>query len=296
LVLILLGLCAPPIPEPVSAQTNDKLLTNSIGMKLALIPAGKFLMGSPAKEAERDEEELQHEVAITRSFYLGVYEVTQQQYEKLMGKAREGGKYNPWNRGAHFDANNGGGPDHPMEQVTWKQAVEYCKRLSALPEEKKAQRIYRLPTEAEWEYACRAGTKTAFHYGNLLSAEQANFNGNAPYGGAAKGAYLQKTAKVGSYPPNAFGLYDMHGNVAEWCSDWYDEKYYSKSPKEDPPGPLQGVLPTSYHNEFFRVVRGGCWLDEARGCRSAYRFRYQPTEPYRLVGFRVVCEVKAKSP
>jgi formylglycine-generating enzyme required for sulfatase activity len=292
----LVGLCFVPVPEQANAQGGDKSLTNSIGMKLTLIPAGKFLMGSPAAEAERDEEELQHEVTITRPFYLGVYEVTQGEYDKLMGKAREGGKYNPWNRGAFFDAKNGGGPDYPMEQVTWGQAVEYCKRLSALPEEKKAGRTYRLPTEAEWEYACRAGTKTAFHFGDALSAKQANFNGNAPYGDAAKGLNLQKTAKVGSYPANAFGLHDMHGNVAEWCADWYDEKYYAKSPKEDPKGPLQGVLPSGYHKEFFRVVRGGCWLDEARGCRCAYRFRYQPTEPYRLVGFRVACEVKGKAP
>jgi formylglycine-generating enzyme required for sulfatase activity len=270
----------------VRAQEKDKTVTNSIGMKLTLIPAGKFLMGSPAAEKERDPEELQHEVAITKPFYMGVFEVTQGQYEKLMGKFKEGGKWNPWNRGAFFAR----GPDFPMEQVSRDQAVEFCKRLSALLEEKKAGRIYRLPTEAEWEYACRAGTKTVFHVSDTLSFLQANFNGKFPYGKTEKGPALQKTAKVGSFRPNAWGLYDMHGNVAEWCSDFYDPDYYKKGPKKDPKGPAAGVLPTSFKDNFYYVVRGGCWLDEARACRAAYRFRYQQNEFYRLVGFRVVCD------
>ena len=269
-------------------KDKDKVITNSIGMKLTLIPAGKFLMGSPAGEAERDPEELQHEVVISRPFYMGVFEVTQGEYEKVMGKPKEGGKYNPQNRGAFFA---GEGPDHPMDQVSWNQAVEYCKRLSALPAEKKAGRAYRLPTEAEWEYACRAGTKSVFHFGDALSSKQANFNGAFPYGGADKGPNLKKTTKVGSFAPNAWGLYDMHGNVAEWCSDWYDPDYYKKSPKKDPTGPAEGVLPTGFAGNFYYVVRGGCWLDEARACRAAYRFRCQQNEFYRLVGFRVVCDM-----
>src|SRR5262249_53695278 len=163
----------------------DKVITNSLGMKLARIPAGKFQMGSPEAEAERDPEEVQHEVAITRPFYLGVSEVTQDQYQQLLGK-------NP----SFFQGKNGGGPDFPVDQVQWADAVAFCAKLSALPEEKKAGRTYRLPTEAEWEYACRAGTKTAFHGGDALSSAQANFNGIYPFGGAAKGPYLQKTAKV----------------------------------------------------------------------------------------------------
>jgi formylglycine-generating enzyme required for sulfatase activity len=207
-----------------------------------------------------------------------------------MGKPNEPGKNNPWNWGAHFGPANGGGPDHPMENLKWYQAVEFCKRLSARAEEKKAGRRYRLPTEAEWEYACRAGTTTAFHYGNALSSRQANFNGNFPYGGADKGPYLRKTAKVGSYQPNAWGLFDMHGNVAEWCGDYYDPDYYEKSPRADPTGPAKGVLPTGYR-DYYRVIRGGCWLDEARACRSAYRFRAMPHDAYQLIGFRVACDV-----
>jgi formylglycine-generating enzyme required for sulfatase activity len=281
LALALTGFCIGPSAPPTRAQDADKVITNSLGMKLARIPAGKFLMGSPETEAERDPEEVQHEVAITRPFYLGVTEVTQDQFQRATG-----------NNPSFFQAKNGGGPDFPVDQVQWGSAVEFCNKLSALPEEKKAGRVYRLPTEAEWEYACRAGTRTAFHGGDALSSAQANFNGNYPFGGAAKGPYLQRTAKVGSYPPNAWGLHDMYGNAWEWCADWYDKDYYKNSPKEDPKGPSKGVLPTGFRNQFFRVVRGGCWLDEARGCRAAYRFRLMPDERYRWVGFRVACEVK----
>jgi formylglycine-generating enzyme required for sulfatase activity len=224
-----------------------------------------------------------HEVVITRPFYLGVHEVTQGQYERVIGK-------NP----AWFNKSRGGGPDHPVEQVMWKEAVAFCDRLSSLPAEKEAGRVYRLPTEAEWEYACRAGTTTAFHIGNALSSTQANFNGNHPYGGAAPGPYLRQTAKAGSYPANPWGLHDMHGNVWEWCQDWYDPDYYRQSPKEDPKGPKQGVVSTDFGNDCFLVVRGGCWLDEARGCRSAYRFRLMPSDPYRWAGFRVACNVARK--
>ena len=276
LLLILALVFALPAPETARAQGTDKAITNAIGMKLTLIPAGKFLMGSPAGEEERDAEELQHEVEISKPFYIGVYEVTQGQYEKVKEKNT-----------AFFRQ----GQDFPMDQVRWPDAVDFCRKLSALADEKKAGRVYRLPAEAEWEYACRAGTTTVFHFGHALSSKEANFKGSFPYGGAAKGFFLQKTAKVGSYGPNAWGLYDMHGNVAEWCSDYYDPDYYKNSPKQDPKGPANGVLKTDFHNEFYRVVRGGCWLDEARACRAAYRFRLQATEPYRWVGFRVVCDV-----
>ena len=245
-----------------AAQPNE--ITNSIGMKLALIPAGKFIMGSPKDEKDRWYDEEQHEVSITKPFYLGVYVVTQAEYEKVMG-----------NNPSYFSP-KGGGKDKvkdmdtgqfPVETVSWDDAVAFCKKLSELPEEKKAGRVYRLPTEAEWEYACRAGTKTAFHYGNSLSSKQANFNGNLPYGGADKGPYLERTAKVGSYAANAFGLYDMHGNVWEWCQDWYDENYYKNSPREDPPGPTQAS---------YRVVRGGCWIAHGGYCRSANRNGFEP--------------------
>ena len=264
-------------------------ITNSIGMKLALISVGKFLMGSPKDEKERYSVEEQHEVSITKPFYLGVYVVTQGEYEKVMGNNPSYCSPQGYGKDSVKDMDTG---QFPVERVSWDDAVAFCKKLSELPEEKKAGRVYRLPTEAEWEYACRAGTKTAFHYGDSLSSKQANFDGNDPYGGADKGPYLARTAKVGSYAPNAFGLYDMHGNVWEWCQDWYDENYYKNSPREDPPGPAQ----TSYRvfrggireviaaikewwkpaQTSYRVVRGGGWDNDGRDCRSAGRYRDEP--------------------
>jgi formylglycine-generating enzyme required for sulfatase activity len=267
------------------AQSEDpKIIANSIGMKLARLPGGTFWMGSPRNEAERDDKEIRHEVAITKPFCLGVYEVTQAQYMEVMQ-----GDGEIKNRSAFR------GDDLPVENVEWRLAKLFCTRLSARSEEKAAGRIYRLPTEAEWEYACRAGTTTPFHFGSSISSQQANFNGNYPAGGAEKGPYLRQTAKVGSYQPNAFGLFDMHGNVAEWCADWYDPDYYENSPEEDPLGPPFGVVATKFNNfdqNFFVVVRGGCWVDDGRACRSAYRYRAMPNTQYRLIGFRVACEVK----
>jgi formylglycine-generating enzyme required for sulfatase activity len=268
--------------DPPKDKDKEKVITNSIGMKLAYIPAGKFMMGSPADEADRDDIEVAHEVTISKPFYMGVYEVTQREFAMLMSGTVK--------RPSIFNERRNGGPDFPRENILWAEAVGFCDALSKRPAEKQAGRRYRLPTEAEWEYACRAGSTTPFHFGKSLSSSQANFNGHFPYGGGERGPYRRQTTKVGSYAPNAWGLYDMHGNVAEWCSDYYDRDYYRKSPREDPRGPEKGVLPTDY-NDFYRVIRGGCWLDEGRACRSAYRFRAMPHDPYRLVGFRVVCEV-----
>mgnify|MGYP002635913911 CR=1 FL=1 len=267
----------------VGRAQEPKTITNSIDMKLALIPAGSFLMGSPRNEPERDVREERHEVTISKAFHLGVYEVTQAEYHVVMEGVDRA------NNRSTFKAER-----NPVENAEWRLATLFCERLSALPAEKTARRRYRLPTEAEWEYACRAGTKTAFHYGDDIGSSQANFNGNYPAGSAKQGDYLRKTNKVGSYKPNAFGLYDMHGNVSEWCADWYDPDYYLDSPDSDPMGPPFGVVKTNFSNfgdkNFFVVVRGGNWVDDGRACRSAYRFRAMPNTQYRLIGFRVVCE------
>ena len=267
-----------------SAQETPRVTTNSIGMKLHRIPAGTFKMGSPRTEPGRTRKEFQHEITLSRPFHIGVYEVTQAEYVTVMSDAA-----NFRNRAA-FNGDRGGSPQHPMENVEWKNAVEFCNRLSDRPAEKRAARKYRLPTEAEWEYACRAGSTTPFHFGDSLASSLANFNGNYPYGKVKPGVYRRKTAKVGSYQANAFGLYDMHGNVAEWCSDFYDPEYYEDSPEKNPLGPPVGVVETTY-GDFFRVVRGGCWVDDARACRSAYRYRAMPGTQYRLIGFRVACIV-----
>jgi formylglycine-generating enzyme required for sulfatase activity len=244
-------------------------VTNSINMTLTLIPAGTFKMGSPAGEAERgDDEGPQHEVTLTQPFYMGIYPVTQRQYEAVMGT-------NP----SYFNGDKGGGPDFPVERISWDDAVEFCRKLSDLPAEKEARRTYRLPTEAEWEYACRAGLPTPFSSGLTLSSKEANFNGHYPYGMVARGPYLERTTKVGSYPPNPFSLYDMHGNVWEWCADYYDRTYYRHSPRYGPQGPAQGTL---------RVVRGGSCYNIGRFCRAAYRFGVAPGNRDLDVGMRVV--------
>jgi formylglycine-generating enzyme required for sulfatase activity len=248
-------------------------------MKLVLIPKGTFMMGSPPDEKGSEEDERRHEVTISRDYHLGMHEVTQAQYTKIMGK-------NPsefqGDRVAERDPETGrvvkevDSANHPVDQVSWRDAVEFCQRLSALPEEKKAGRVYRLPTEAEWEYACRAGTKTAYSFGSQLNARQANCNGTFPYGTNTKGPNLKKTTPVGKYPANALGLYDMHGNVYEWCSDWYGE--YPKGTATDPRGPEEGLD---------RVYRGGCWFLGAVLCRSADRRRLDPSFRDFDLGFRV---------
>jgi formylglycine-generating enzyme required for sulfatase activity len=172
--------------------------------------------------------------------------------------------------------------DFPVETVSWNDAVEFCKKLSERAAEKKAGRKYRLPTEAEWEYSCRGGASSSyqvFHFGNSLSSKQANFNGNYPYGGADKAVFLNRTCKVGSYTKNRFGLHDMHGNVWEWCSDWYDKDYYAKSSRRDPQGPSKGSS---------RVLRGGGWSDRGLNCRSAFRNGIsEPADRVISMGFRV---------
>ncbi|MEE3371779.1 MAG: SUMF1/EgtB/PvdO family nonheme iron enzyme [Planctomycetota bacterium] len=228
-------------------------LTNSIGLKLRLVPAGKFLMGSALDVADRGQDESQHEVVLSTPYYLGVYEVTQGQYEQVMGK--NDSKFR--------------GPDRPVEQVSWNDAVSFCERLSALPAEKAAGHVYRLPTEAEWEYACRAGTVTPYNAGESIGdlSDAAWFNGNA-----------EATQPVGQKNPNAFGLFDMAGNVWEWCQDRYGP--YANEQARDPQGPLSGSE---------RVNRGGSWINLPQVCRSARRSRFSAERSYTVLGFRVLC-------
>ena len=299
LALLLPALLLPILSEPSPAEekkgvvepTNTKLVTNSIGMKLAYIPKGKFSMGSPKGEANRSEGEgPEHDVTITKGFHLGIHEVTQGEFKAVMGYnpsyfSRDGRK----KEGETYVSDPAGGKDKlkakddqdsfPVENVSHEEAVKFCEKLSGMAKEKENKRLYRLPTEAEWEYASRGGArfKSTFHFGNTLSSDQANFDGNYPYGGAAKSTYLERTCQVGSYKPNKYGLYDMHGNVWEWCSDWYDEKYYADSPAADPPGGKGSS----------RVFRGGGWYGHGRSCRSAFRSWQTSTPRYKGHGFRV---------
>jgi formylglycine-generating enzyme required for sulfatase activity len=250
---------------------QPKTVVSSIGMKLTLIPPGSFLMGSPPEETRRSKDEEQHEVEITRPFYLGVFEVTQKEWRTVMGNNPS--SFNPERMGSTTD-------DFPVESVSCLDVQIFLELLAALVDEKKAGRKYRLPTEAEWEYACRGGAAAyqVFHYGSSLSSTQANFNGSYPYA-TAPGPYLERTSKVGSSEPNGFGLYDMHGNVWEWCSDWSDKDYYKKSPRRDPAGPAEGSD---------RVVRGGSWDCFGQRCRSAWRNGIEPASCFEFIGFRVV--------
>jgi len=245
--------------QDISPDNGMETITNSIGMKLVLIPKGTFMMGSPIEEEGADNDEEQHQVTIGKDYYLGVTEVTQGQYEKVMGT-------NP----SYFRGNKvqGESSNHPVEQVSWEDAVEFCKKLSDLPEEKKGGRVYRLPTEAEWEYACRAGSKAAYSFG-------ANSKSLGDYAWFGENSGRQ-THPVGEKKANAWGLYDMHGNVWELCSDWYGE--YPKGAVSDPSGPNEGSD---------RVDRGGSWSIEAARCRSACRGWIVPSIRFNGLGFRV---------
>jgi formylglycine-generating enzyme len=251
------------------ATEGPKTLTNSVGMAFVLVPDGKFQMGSPAAEpGHRANEAPVHEVVIGKPFYLGVHLVTQSVYQKVTGK-------NP----ARFNAANGGGPEHPVESVSWDDAVAFCRRLSDRPEERAAGRSYRLPTEAEWEYACRAGSSEPFAFGANFGAPQGNFDTGYPFGEADPAPGVGRTTPVTKYPASAWGLHDTHGNTWEWCSDWYGESYYSTLPLRDPPGPTTGK---------YRVLRGGGWKNQATACRAAYRNALAPHQKDSATGFRVV--------
>jgi formylglycine-generating enzyme required for sulfatase activity/predicted Ser/Thr protein kinase len=232
------------------------------GVKMAfvLVPPGKFLMGSPTGEQAWGEE---HEVTITEPFYLGKHEVTQAQYEAVVGQGKNPSTF----RGAEL----------PVESVTWTEASAYA---DSLTRKRAAKLLYRLPTEAEWEYSCRGGRASSRPFGigdgTSLSSDQANFDGNYPYGGAANGKCLGKTTPVGSYPPNAFSLHDMHGNVWEWCADWYGP--YPAGKATNPCGPLKGSS---------RVFRGGGWHGSAGSCRAADRLGRGPGDRADSLGFRL---------
>ena len=257
--------------------------TNSIGMKFKLIPAGEFMMGSSESPEELDRalrgrvpewfhhEHPQHRVRITKPFYMGVTEVTQEQYEEVMAE-------NPsWFSKTGNGANRVKGTDtcnFPVESVSWDDAAEFCRKLS-----KREGRTYRLPTEAEWEYACRAGSKTRYCFGENPGPfpEYAWFRDNSN----------EQTHPVGQKKPNHWGLYDMHGQVWESCSDWYDKDYYAKLAKVDPTGPSTGS---------YRVVRGGCSISRAMYCRSSCRYWDRPMGRSRHLGFRVALDLSTSKP
>jgi len=255
-----------PDGSPVDLPRAASTITNTLGMKLVLIPSGEFLMGSPDSDSEAlDDEKPQHRVRTMRPFYLGVTEVTQGQYRALNNE-------NP----SRFK----GSDDLPVENVSWDDAIAFCNKLSEREGLKPYYQLgtgapsggdgYRLPTEAEWEYACRGGNTTRYSFGDDATrlAEFGWYQGNSD----------RKTHPVGQKGPNAWGLYDMHGNVWEWCGDGYKTSYYKESPPTDPSGASQAAL---------RVLRGGSWSSRPRFARSALRYGYTPALRRDDVGFRV---------
>jgi len=260
----------PPEPATLALELGE-----GVTLELARVPAGSFLRGSPEPEEEdrtagpggeaaegRFADGTRHEVTIGRPFYMGIHPVTQAQYEAVTGE-------NPsWFGG------KGDSPRRPVEMVTWHDAMAFCEKLS-----EKTGRKARLPTEAEWEYACRAGTVTAFHTGDRIGADQANCNGGSMDGGGAQGVFRAETTAAGSFPANAWGLHDMHGNVWEWVSDWHGA--YPAEAVTDPKGPEEGDA---------RVLRGGSWGYDPWHCRSAVRDWIAPDGGNYDIGFRVALD------
>jgi formylglycine-generating enzyme required for sulfatase activity len=239
------------------------LTINNVEYAFRWCPAGTFQMGSPESETDRDNDEKQHQVTLSRGFWIQETEVTQEQWKNVMG-----------NNPSNFKGNQ-----LPVERVSWNDCQDYMRKLNAIIS---SNYQFSLPTEAQWEYACRAGSTTPFNFGSTLNGDKANCNGNYPYGTSTKGNYLEKTTSVGLYQANAWGLYDMHGNVYEWCSDRYGDY------------PTVNVTdPTGANNGSNHVFRGGSWLNLAKFCRSTNRNSNPPTGSHISLGLR--CSLVDKS-
>lgn len=242
---------ARPFEDP---KAPVKIVTNSLGMKFVWIPPGQFKMGSPSKEPQRDKQETQHTVTLTKGFFMGVHPVTQEQWQAIMGE-------NP----SEFDH----AKNLPVDSVSWEDCQEFLKKLR-----KKDGKAYRLPSEAEWEYCARAGTTTPYYTGTTLTKAQANFK--IEPAAKEKKPTPGQTTPVGKFPANPWGLYDMHGNLYQWCQDWHGE--YPEKDVTDPQGPADGT---------HRVLRAGAWAYAVQYCRSANRNWEDPEVRYDYIGVRV---------
>ena len=251
-------------------------LNEQISIEMMQIPAGEFEMGSPPEELDRDENEAPVHSVKVGSFFMGKYPITQAQWRIVASFPKIELEIEP-------DPANFKGDDRPLESINWHEAVEFCQRLS-----RKTGRNYRLPSEAEWEYACRAGTKTPFHFGETITTDLANYNGDYLYGKGPKGEYRNETTPVGQFKvANNFGLCDLHGNVWEWCADpWHNN--YEGAPRNGSVWEDVG----DKKNDSTRILRGGSWFGHPRYCHSAYRYVHTPVNRFSYVGFRVVCAVR----
>ena len=262
--------------ETKQGQQLIEWLDTSTSLDMVIIPAGKFMMGAPKEEKESGgSERPQHEVSVS-TFLMGKYPITQTQWRIVAAMPQV-------NRELNLPSNFKG-VNRPVEQVSWLDAMEFCARLT-----RHTGREYRLPSEAEWEYACRAGTTTPFHFGETITTELVNYDGNHPYGEAPKGEYRKETTEVGIFPANEFGLHDMHGNVWEWCAD----DYYANH--EGAPSDAQIRIKDikKYEDpETLKLLRGGSWSYNAHYCRSAFRNGNYARNAFNNFGFRVVCVVR----
>jgi formylglycine-generating enzyme required for sulfatase activity len=248
-------------------ETQATLTDHKTGMTLIEVGSGRFTIGSPANELGRGNDETNHDVTINRAFFLGKNEVTQQEWRAVMGM----------NPSRFVDC----GPRCPVENVTYAEVQQF---LAALNQQADKQLVYRLPTESEWEYACRAGSVTPFFTGDLITTTQANYNGKETYGKMPSGQFRQRPTRAGGFPGNTWGFQDMHGNVAEWTDDWYGP--YPADDAIDPTGPPSGEA---------RVVRGGSWKSSAAAARCAARSSRDPNTRDASVGFRVAGDRVAAS-
>lgn len=240
----------------LASELPPHTFTNSVGMTFIYVSPGTFVMGSPPGNLGRDLDEMPHTVTLTKGYYIQTTEVTQAQWKMVMGE-------NP-----AMLKND----DRPVENVSWSDALSFIRILNQLENTS----TYRLPTEAEWEYACRAGAQTSFPTGASLSTDQANFDGNHPYNGYDKGVFRRRTVKAGAFPANDWGFNDMSGNVWEWCQDYYCR--YSSAVESNPTGPASGT---------FRVMRGGSWFYDIQSCRCASRYKAYASKRSIMIGFRV---------
>ena len=255
----------------LQVQGYRERLAEGVELTMVQIPAGSFLMGSPSEEPERyDDEGPQHQVQL-QGFFMGQTPITQAQWQVVAG-------WQKLQRDLNSDPASFKGPNRPVERVNWEDAIEFCNRLS-----QRTGRHYSLPSEAQWEYACRAATTTPFHFGETINSELANYDATDAYGDGPKGLYRRETTDVATFPANPWGLHDMHGNVWEWCQDqWHTS--YNGAPQDGSAWVDQDV-----NNDKQRLLRGGSWSFDPGFCRSAYRLRDRPDYAYYDVGFRVVC-------
>jgi len=262
-------------------KRTNKSYTEDLGdgvmLTLMLIPGGEFVMGAPEDELESSgNERPQHSVSVSQ-FLMGRYAVTQAQWRVVAGYKSEGKELNP-------DPSDFKGNNRPVENVSWEDAQEFCKRLSS-----KTGKDYRLPSEAQWEYACRAGTTTPFHYGEIITTELASYNGDYSYNNSPKGEYRRETTDVGLFPANEWGLHDMHGNVLEWCEDDYHDNYTDAPSDGSAWVKSDSLQDASRRTGTYRLLRGGSWYSYPGNCRSADRYFITRGLFNSTVGFRVCC-------